>query len=159
MAEVAVIENQRYHHKAERAERRREEKAAVDHVEPVGLGITARKKTNDAETTAETPPPTQAPVVVNVGTAGSNASTSTGGDVIDRLAAFVVTGNDFDRDVRLRTAVNILRSGTTSDEERKVLAARLDEAIAAKTNKRNSEGNGVVRAARVAFDKLADILK
>jgi predicted DNA-binding protein len=103
-------------------------------------------------------PTAQSPVVVNV---GSNATGGAQNSDIDRLAAFVVNGNDIDRDTRLRTAVAVLSATTSTDEERKVLAARLDEVIAAKTKTSTTadDGAGVKRIARVAFDKLADFWK
>jgi hypothetical protein len=52
-----------------------------------------------------------------------------------------------------------LVASAATDEERKVLAARLDEAVATKMKTAPSgdgDGLNVKRVARVAFDKLAD---
>ena len=102
--------------------------------------------------TEPAPPPSaaQGQVVVNVGGHGSAHNI----DAIDRLAAYVAAGNDFDRDARLRSAVDILRVTTTPEEERKVLAARLDEAVATKVKTNES---GIMKTARTAFDKIAGI--
>jgi len=120
---------------------------------PGKLGIVDRLKQQERRhEVSESPTP--APVVVNV---GSN-TTSGGADIIERLANFVLAGNDFERSTRLRTAVNILKDTTPTEEERKVLAARLDEAIAAKTNSTTPSGGQVVRTARMAFDKIVGLL-
>lgn len=123
---------------------------------PLGMGISAatmRKQREDADA----PLAQQGQVVVNVGGSGGNAGlTSGGGDLVDQLAAYVVAASDFERQSRLRTAVRILHSTTSSDAERKHLAERLDAAVNAKRPKRDESG-GVARAARVAFDKIAGI--
>jgi len=120
---------------------------------PGKLGIVDRLKQQEQRPTISESP-TPAPVVVNV---GSNTA-SGGADIIERLANFVLAGNDFERSTRLRTAVNILKDTTPTEEERKVLAARLDEAIAAKTNSTTPSGGQVVRTARMAFDKIVGLL-
>lgn len=120
---------------------------------PEGLGIGRAQQRRAAEPPAE-PAPIERQVVVNV---GAQSTTST--NIIDKLASYVAGAKDFDRDVRLRKVVDILRDTAATDEERKVLAAQLDEAVAAKTNEKENSGTGVVRAARIAFDKIADILK
>jgi hypothetical protein len=124
---------------------------------PTGLGIaSAIRQRQEATTPIEEPAP-QRQVVVNVGNNGSGGATGSG-DAIDRLASYVVTGNEFERDMRLRTAVSILKTSAATEEERNVLAARLDEVIATKTTTKKNESGGVVRAARVAFDKIAGLL-
>ena len=127
-----------------------------DELRPSGLGIVEARRQRREESE---PIATQAaaPVVVNVG-ATSSAPTSD----IERLATFVVSGgDDLTRETRLQTAVSILHVSATTDEERKVLAARLDEAVAAKTKQPSGTdgGNSIVRTARVAFDKLTDLWK
>lgn len=119
------------------------------------LGIMAHLKQQDQKPQVSDSP-TPAPVVVNVG----QQTASSGGDIIERLSSFVIAGNDFERSTRLRTAVGIIKDTTTSEEEQKVLAARLDEAIAAKTNTTTpTNGNSIAaRTVRVAFDKLAGLL-
>lgn len=100
----------------------------------------------------------QGQVVVNVGGAGGGGSAPSGD--IERLANYVASGgNEMERETRLRTAVTVLHTTASSDEERKVLAARLDEAVAAKTKMTPSHdgAGGIVRTARVAYDKIADL--
>jgi len=124
---------------------------------PEGLGIARAQQRRTTEAIIEQhqqQQPAERQVVVNVGNTAAS-----GGDLIDRFASYVASAKDFERDVRLRKAVDILRETAQSDEERKVLAARLDEAIAAKTNSKGNDQNGVVRVARIAFDKIADILR
>jgi hypothetical protein len=121
---------------------------------PAGLGFVQHMmKYHHQKEEPETNPAPQGQVVVNVGSSNVGA---VGGDIIERLAAFVVTGQDFERSARLRTAVSILHASTSTDEERKVLAVRLDEAIASKTKSNASESKGI---ARMAFDKLSSLLK
>lgn len=121
---------------------------------PSKLGISERLKQQEQRSVVSESP-TPAPVVVNVG----QQTSSGGGDIIEKLAQYVVSGNDFERSTRLRTAVGILKDTTATEEEQKVLAARLDEAVAAKTQSTTpSGGNTAVRVARVAFDKLAGLL-
>ena len=120
---------------------------------PIGGGLLEalqkRQENASAETEAEAEPK-QGHVVVNVGNnSGSN------GDFIDRLATYVVAGRDFERTTRLREAVRMIQETTVGEEERKVLAAKLDETIASK-NKNKTEGKSF---ARVTFDKLADLLR
>jgi len=122
---------------------------------PSTLGIANRLKQQDQQA-AVSESPTPSPVVVNVG----QQTGSGGGDIIEKLATFVLAGSDFERSTRLRTAVDILKDTTSSEEERRVLAARLDEVIAVKTKTTTptNDGNTVVRTARVAFDKLTALL-
>ena len=70
----------------------------------------------------------------------------------------VVAGGDFELDMRLRNVVEILKASTENEEERRVLAARLDEAVAVKKKQREENG-GAWKAARSMFDKVAGILK
>jgi hypothetical protein len=115
-----------------------------------GLGLAdALKKKQEREEIAE--PPAPAPVVVNV---GSNGGSSASGDTIERLAKYVVEGSDFERDRRMRTACEVLKTNSSTEEERKVLAARLDEAVAAKTK---TKPNGI-NIAKMAFDKLSSLI-
>lgn len=113
---------------------------------PSGTGIAdALRRQRDAEVPTPPAAAAQGQVVVNVGSAAGGH-----GETIERLAAYVAEASDFERDSRKRAVVKILRATASTDEERKTLAARLDEAIAAKVK----TGGGVARAARVAFDKL-----
>ncbi len=85
----------------------------------------------------------------------SSTNTSAGNDAIDRLATYIAAGEEgYERDRRLKTAVEILCSAVESREERKTLAARLDEAVAAKTK---ASENSLVQSARTAFEKIAGI--
>lgn len=138
-----------------RGETKKEERDASNERVGLGIGETLRKRREVVEE-EEQPTTTQAPVIVNV---GSNATGGAQNSDIDRLANYVTSGGDRGRDTRLRTAVAVLASTSSTDEERKVLAARLDEAIAAKTKTSTAgddDGLSVKRVARVAFDKLAD---
>lgn len=96
-------------------------------------------------------------VVVNVGggTANGSGSHAIAGDIIEHLASFVVSGQEFEQSHRLRTAVSVLSGAGTTDEERKTLAARLDEAIAAKKKTRSSS---IATTARMAWNKLSTLI-
>jgi hypothetical protein len=122
---------------------------------PSSMGIAERLKQQPMVPTPSDSP-TPAPVVVNVG----SHTASGGADIIERLANYVLAGQDFERSTRLRTAVGILKDTTTTEEERNVLAARLDEVIATKTQSSTpiGAGNNVVRAGRMVFDKIAGLL-
>jgi len=162
LAEVAEVERKRHDKKVEREGNALERTNSVHDVPdgaPSGLGITAAIRARAAAPVDAPPAEQQKQVVVNVGNGGGSGGAVHSGDAIERLANYVIGAKDFERDVRLRKAVDILRDTAATDEERKVLAARLDEAIAAKTGKADGGGNGIVRTARIAFDKLADILR
>jgi uncharacterized protein (DUF1778 family) len=122
-----------------------------------GLGIAAAlaKPKEPIESTAAL---ATAPVVVQVGNAGPiTGPTASAGD-LDRLANYVVKGDDFMRDMRKRTIVDVLRASAATDEEFNVLVARLEEAVSIKTQ--TVENNsGVNRLARIAFDKLTTLLR
>lgn len=104
----------------------------------------------------------QGQVVVNVGNNHSNDGYGPRNE-IDRMATYVAkAGNPLERDTRMRAAVAMLRETASSDEERKVLAARLDEAVASKLKTpalTTEDESGVVRTARVTFDKLSAFWK
>lgn len=127
-----------------------------------GLGLTAliKERQQQKQEAAETPltPPT-APVVVQVG--NTTAPTTNGkaplGE-LDRLALYIVKGDDFMRDTRKRTAVEVLRATADTDEELKVLVARLEELVAIKT-KTQSENTGFNKFAKLAFEKIESLLK
>ena len=125
----------------------------------VGIGLSEALRRVRAQQAPPPPPPAQqqGQVVVNVGGQGAG-SAAVAMDTIDRLAAYVVAGGDFDRDMRLRNAVEILKASTDSEEERRVVAARLDEAVAVKSKQKEDNG-GAWKAARSMFDKVAGILK
>jgi hypothetical protein len=159
MAEVAETERRQFDRRATRDEQRTQTPRTpdTDGSGPAGLGLAAalRGKSPTAEEQTTAP---QAPVVVNVGTTGSGGG-AVGGDSIERLATFVTAAHDFERERRLRQAVEVLRVTASTDEERRVLAARLDEAIAAKAAAKPQGGGPVARVARVAFDKLAALTR
>jgi hypothetical protein len=150
LAEIANVKERRREKQVERKELRNANSDS-SLAPPTSLLVDTLLRQRRQQESEAPVPTTSAPgqVVVNVG-GGPTAA----GSEIDRLAAYVMGGSDYERDKRLRTAVDILRATATSDEEKKVLAARLDEVIAtkAKTNE-----NGMVRAARVAFDKLTGL--
>lgn len=124
-----------------------------------GLGLADRYlQRQETVSAVQEVAPTQSPVVVNVGTSAAGAPGAPT-NVIDHLALFVVNGDEFTRDMRLRQAVAILHSSATSDEERRALGAKLDEAIAVRLKTSPQADNSVVRTARIAFDKLSSMLK
>jgi hypothetical protein len=150
LAEIAAIEESRHLKRPVNDE----DTLPLRQKEPVveGLGLAEKMKWHrESDPAPIAPLQNQGQVVVNVGNGSGSASS---GDVIDRLAAYIVAGRDFERDTRTRTAVGILQASAATEEERKVLAARLDEAIAAKKKTQPSESGGVARVARFAFDKL-----
>jgi hypothetical protein len=117
----------------------------------IGIGEALRQRREIREEPAAAP--AQSPVIVNIGSGGTAPNSD-----IDRLATYVTNGGERGRDTRLRTAVAVLVASATTEEERKVLAARLDEAVATKTktSATGDEGLSVKRVARIAFDKLSD---
>lgn len=122
------------------------------------LADALRARRREEEPVTALAPAQQAPVIVNVGTGSASSPSSD----VDRLAAYIVAGdNDLERDGRQRRVVEILRESTQSPEERKVLAARLDEAVAKlkKTPPPAADpgGEGVGRVARIAYDKLVGL--
>jgi hypothetical protein len=126
-----------------------------------GLGIAAalqKTREHKEQQVTEQVAPT-APVVVQIGNTGAptaNGSMPLG--ELDRLALYIIKGDDFLRDARKRTAVEILRASATTDEEFNVLVARLEENVAIKT-KTTEENSGVNKLARFAFDKLSSLLR
>ena len=140
----------------------KEEKDENVFSKPEGLGSSIdriinqhRDKENEEESQQVN---AQAPVVVNVGggaATNGTGSNAVGGDIIDRLATHIVSGRDFEQSQRMRYAVEVLAGTTSSDEERKTLAARLDEAVAAKKNSKRGDSTSF---ARMAFNKLSHLL-
>lgn len=126
--------------------------------ESPGLGITPRitKKVQETEQVAAP----VAPVVVQVGNTTPTSSTP-GVSVpigdLDRFAIYVVKGDDFMRDMRKRTAVEVLRCTASTDEEFKVLVARLEELVALKT-KTVDENSGVNKLLQMGWDRLKNFL-
>jgi hypothetical protein len=157
MREINEREAQRQPRREEENEEREGLFSSASTKQPTGLGIAERLRSLPTRSDDdERDPPAPTPVVVNVGS-NANSVPSGSGD-IERLATFVVGGRDFERSMRLRTAIGILHATAASDEERHVLAARLDEAIATKTKTAVEEnGGGPLKMARVAFDKLKDL--
>jgi hypothetical protein len=134
----------------------------LNNTESFGMGLMERMKERDQRGSREAQPipQNQGQVVVNVGTNNGNRSNNAD-NMIDGLAAYVVSGRDFEQTHRLRAVVSILQDSTQNEEERRVLAARLDEAIATKKKAQGGDTNNEspIRIARVAFDKLADLLR
>jgi hypothetical protein len=137
-----------------RSDTKKEERSSSSERVGLGIGDTLRKRLEVTEEEERPASSAQAPVIVNVGSAAGSAPNSD----IDRLAAYVANGAERGRETRLRTAVAVLVASASTDEERKVLAARLDEAVAVKTKApaASDDGSGVKRIARIAFDKLSD---
>ena len=137
-----------------RGDAKKEERASSYERVGLGIGETLRKRLEVAEEEERPSPTAQAPVIVNVGGGAPGTVTSD----IDRLATYVTNGGERGRDTRLRTAVAVLVASASTDEEKKVLVARLDEAVAARTKitPTSDDGSGVKRIARIAFDKLSD---
>lgn len=130
---------------------------------PSGLGITSLFQSalpqapvpkastpSMADLGAETPSP--APVVVHVG--GNNNSN----DVVNYLATYVLAADDLERTARMRTCVAIVSANCKTPEEKQVMCARLDEAIAIarKKSSGNIFGNSFLRQ---SFDKLTNMIK
>jgi hypothetical protein len=88
--------------------------------------------------------------------------TGSGGDTLDKLVTFIMTGTEMERSMRKRTALSILHASAGSEEERATLTAKLEEALAAKLRTPpifSGEGSVAGKVARVAFDKLVGLLK
>lgn len=131
---------------------------------PSGLGITSLFQSalpqapvpkastpSMADLGAETPSP--APVVVHVG--GNNNSN----DVVNYLATYVLAADDLERTARMRTCVAIVSANCKTPEEKQVMCARLDEAIAIARKKNSGSsifGNTFLRQ---SFDKLTNMIK
>jgi hypothetical protein len=147
MKKLSVVRNSDMH-----PPRASQQGTDTEDVPSTGMSISTairQQRENDAPVAAVPPPNGQ--VVVHVG----NNGVQNGAGEIDRLAAYVAQGRDFERGTRLRTALGILSATAATAEEEKVLAARLDEAVATKA--KTNGGGGLVRAARVAFDHLTGI--
>lgn len=142
-------------------QRRREARDARRQVEaPSGLGLRPRP------VAAEAPPPpapaTPPPVQVVVHGSGSPAPAGTGasgGDIIQRLAAFVTTGPEYTRGERLRQTVEILRVSSGTEEERLALAQQLDAAVAARVKSEPNEIEKARRALSMSYDRVKEFLR
>lgn len=121
----------------------------------MGLGLRRRAAEESEPSSAPSAPPVQ--VVVNSGNGSSQGGS--GGDLIARLAAYVATGPDYERDGRLRRAVEILRTSSANDEERQDLAQKLDAAVTARIKERPSEFAKAKQAVTMTYDKIKDILR
>lgn len=130
---------------------------------PEGLGITSLFQSvippapvpkastpTMADLGSETPAP--APVVVQVGGNGNS------NDVVNYLATYVLAADDLERTARMRTCVAIVSANCKTPEEKQVMCARLDEAIAIarKKSSGNIFGNSFLRQ---SFDKLTNMIK
>ena len=123
---------------------------------PLGLGLTSLfqspvpKAVSPTDWTGEAPTPT--PVVVQVGGA-------TGGtDVVNYLSTYVLAADDFERTARMRTCVAIIAANCKTPEEKQVMCARLDEAIAI-ARKKGTTGILGSNILRQSFDKLTNMIK
>jgi hypothetical protein len=122
-----------------------------------GLGIAAKLSVK-AKEPVEVPVSASAPVVVQVGHTGAptiSGSPSVG--ELDRLALYITKGDEFMRDVRKRTVIDVLRATASTDEELKVLVARVEEIVAIKI-KTAEENSGVNRFLKMGFEKLTSLL-
>lgn len=129
-------------------------------VEGGGLGISAPlQKAKEIKDPVVEQPASVAPVVVNVGNTDApvNGNTKRLTD-LDRLAIYVVKGDEFMRDMRKRAMLEVLRASATTDEEYNVLVAQLEQNIALKT-KTAEENTPANKLARLAFDKLTSLLR
>lgn len=123
-----------------------------------GLGIAAAlKQPRPKEQLVDQPAPVT-PVVVHVGNTNTPTSATAHLSDLDRLALYVIKGDDFLRDMRKRTMLEVLRASANTDEEYNVLVAQLEQVIAVKT-KVAEENTPVNKLARFAFDKLSSLLK
>lgn len=98
------------------------------------------------------------PVVVNVG----HSPTTNGGSnsIVEKLADYVVAGPKYEHDQRMRTAVSVLHTTASTDEERSLLAGQLDAAVAARGDKHEGlTAEKVISGAKFAFDKLSSFLR
>jgi hypothetical protein len=121
-----------------------------------GLGISAAMRKPKEQSTEESAAPP--PVVVNVGNTMSTKANGAPVSELERLAFYVIKGDDFLRDARKRIAFDMLRASAETDEEYNVLVAQLEQTIAVKT-KVVEENTGVNKLARFAFDKLTTLLR
>lgn len=122
-----------------------------------GLGISnalRKPKAQNIDPSIAAPPP----VVVNVGSATPTKANGAPLSQLEMAALYVIKGDDFLRDARKRTALDMLRVSADSDEEYNVLVAQLEQTIATKT-KVVEENTGVKKLARFAFDKLSTLLR
>jgi hypothetical protein len=123
-----------------------------------GLGIVSSLKSKKTEEIiAESVTPT-APVVVQVGNVAAPTGANGALSDLDRMALYVVKGDEFMRESRKRTAIAVLRASASTDEEYNVLVAQLEQVIAVKT-KTVEENTPVNKLARAAWDKLNDLLR
>lgn len=156
MAEVAEVEDYRRTKKRGGSDETSTEAPSIRRGSmPEGLGIAAAMQRRNAVEDQESAQPTQAPVIVNVGTQAASSAVGGGGNVIEHLATYVVSGPAYEEGTRMRTAVGILHASVATTEERRAAAAKLDEAVAAKKNDARTNPRGV----RMAFEKIAGLLK
>lgn len=107
----------------------------------------------------EAPAAPQGQVVVNVGnnsSSGSNGNNTQ--DAITLFAAHIADAPTYERERRTRHAVEVLCAGVPNPDERKVLAARLDAAVAEKLKTKPSDVERVKRVAAFAWDKVKGML-
>lgn len=165
LAEVAEVEERR-RMKQLRVSRSSEKlrpqtSTESDHIDndsaPTGLGIAESLRARAAaEAPAKQEPSNaqQGQVVVNVGGAPSG-----GGEMIERLAAYVADGRDYERDARRRSVVKMLRATSATEEEERTAVSQLDDAVLQRVKSGQSAvGSGVTKIAHMAFDRLAGML-
>ena len=122
---------------------------------PPSSSFNLSKKAETAVEQTAAPPTAPPPVVVNVGTSNGSASVGSAPD-ISWLADFVIDGPAYMRDMRMRTAVEMIRARCKTDQERTDAANKLDAELAKREPKTE---NTFGRSARVAFDKLKTFIK
>jgi hypothetical protein len=94
-------------------------------------------------------------VVVNVGNGGNDSAGK-----LDMLVNFVVSAkSEFEQQNRMRMVASILQDTATSEEEKRSLAAKVDELVAAKKKQLPQNDTSVFRSASLVYDKLRDLLK
>jgi hypothetical protein len=124
-----------------------------------GLGIASALQRKPREQPEPAAFSSAAPVVVNVGNTNAPASGSSAPlSDLDRMAFYIVKGDDFLREARKRNMIEVLRASANTDEEFNVLVAQLEQVIAVKT-KTVEENSPANKLARFAFDKLTSLLK
>jgi len=145
MSAVAEAEEELREGKAQRRRVAQEETAtllsppALEN-EPQGLGVRSRRERREAEK-AERAAASILPAPTVVIQNGSVAGPSPHEATIAKLASHIAAAPKWQRDMHMRGAVSTLQMLADSDEERAVLAKRLDDLIAVEDGKRGAESN------------------
>lgn len=127
-------------------ERGRGDGEARRDAEDGGLGIRAALLAEAHPATADQPA-TAPTVVVNAGGGGEAP------DLVEKLAASVASGPRWEREARLRRAVDAIKALTDSEEEREAAARKLDERVATLEKRA-----GRTPTSDATFDKLKHFL-